>query len=200
MAEPVDKKRATYQDVLDAPEHLVAEIIGGELRLSPRPGGPATSVASKLAAMLIPPFNNRHGGPGGWIILIEPELHLGDEIVVPDLAGWRLERLSIVPAAALDRGVSLVRHQVARRRDSPRERAGAHRAVRRDRDRSDVPVGELACSDESIGRSRRLRRLLACSSYDAGAASRARTRATSARRSPSRCSTTSFTTARSTSV
>ena len=45
MADPTDKKRATYQDVLDAPEHMVAEIIDGELHLSPRPGGPATAPA-----------------------------------------------------------------------------------------------------------------------------------------------------------
>jgi Uma2 family endonuclease len=100
MAGPASKRRATYQDVLDAPEHMVAEIIGGELRLSPRPGGPATSVASKLAGELVPPFNNGRGGPGGWIILVEPELHLGEEIVVPDLAGWRIERLPVVPDGA----------------------------------------------------------------------------------------------------
>ena len=100
MAEPSDKRRATYQDILDAPEHMVAEIIGGDLRLSPRPGGPATAVASKLAGELIPPFNNGRGGPGGWIIAFEPELHLGDEIVVPDLAGWKVEHLPKVPEGA----------------------------------------------------------------------------------------------------
>lgn len=100
MGDPSDKRRATYRDVLEAPEHLVAEIIGGELRLAPRPGGPATSVASKLAGELIPPFNNGRGGPGDWIILVEPELHLGEEVVVPDLAGWRIERLPVVPEEA----------------------------------------------------------------------------------------------------
>jgi len=96
MADPA-KRRATYQDVLDAPEHLVAEIINGELRLSPRPGGPHTAAASRLTGLLIPPFDVGTGGPGGWIILIEPELHLGTEIVVPDLAGWRRARLPEVP-------------------------------------------------------------------------------------------------------
>lgn len=102
MADPGDKKRrATYQDVLDAPEHLVAEIIGGELRLSPRPGGPHTRAASSLGATLIPPFDHGSGGgPGGWIILDEPELHLGDEIVVPDVAGWRRKRMPEVPGGA----------------------------------------------------------------------------------------------------
>jgi Uma2 family endonuclease len=94
------KRRATYQDVLDAPPHVVAEIIGGQLRLSPRPGGPHTSVASALEDELGPPFKRGRGGPGGWIILGEPELHLEREIVVPDLAGWRRERLPRVPNAA----------------------------------------------------------------------------------------------------
>ena len=66
------KGRATYQDVLDAPEHMVAEIIGGELRLSPRPGGPATAVGSAIGEELGPPFKRGRGGPGGWLILDEP--------------------------------------------------------------------------------------------------------------------------------
>jgi Uma2 family endonuclease len=94
------KRRATYQDVLDAPPHVVAEIIGGQLRLSPRPGGPHMSVASALGEELGPPFRRGRGGPGGWIILDEPELHLEREIVIPDLAGWRRERLPRVPNAA----------------------------------------------------------------------------------------------------
>jgi Uma2 family endonuclease len=87
------KPRATYQDVLDAPEHMIAEVIGGELHLSPRPGSPHALAASELAYALGPPFHRGDGGPGGWIILVEPELHLGDDIVVPDLAGWRRSRM-----------------------------------------------------------------------------------------------------------
>jgi hypothetical protein len=94
------RRRATYQDVLDAPEHMIAEIIGGELRLSNRPAGPATAVASSLGVELGGPFGRGRDGPGGWLILDEPELHFGDEIVVPDLAGWRRERLPLVPDAA----------------------------------------------------------------------------------------------------
>lgn len=94
------KRRATYQDVLDAPAHLVAEIIGGELRLSPRPGGPHTAAASRLGHMLGPSFDLGTGGPGGWIVLDEPELHLEDDIVVPDLAGWRVERMAAIPGGA----------------------------------------------------------------------------------------------------
>jgi hypothetical protein len=98
--DPAKKRRATYQDVIDSPEHMIAEIIGGKLRLSNRPAGPATAVASAVGEELGPPFKRGRGGPGGWLILDEPELHLGDEIVVPDLAGWRRERLPLVPDAA----------------------------------------------------------------------------------------------------
>jgi Uma2 family endonuclease len=98
MVQPV-RRRATYQDILDAPEHKVAEILDGELFLSPRPGGPHTSVTSTLGEELGPPFKRGHGGPGGWIILDEPELHLADDVLVPDLGGWRRERLPHVPDA-----------------------------------------------------------------------------------------------------
>jgi Uma2 family endonuclease len=99
MADPA-KRSATYQDLLDAPDNMVAEIVGGELRLSPRPGGPHTAAASRLTGVLVPPFDFGQGGPGGWIILAEPELHLGEDVVVPDLAGWRRDRLPAIPDAA----------------------------------------------------------------------------------------------------
>ena len=98
--DPAKKRRATYQDVLDSPEYLVAEIVGGELRQFHRPSGPATATASVLGYEIGPPFMRGRGGPGGWVVLYEPELHLGEDIVVPDLAGWRRERLSVVPDAA----------------------------------------------------------------------------------------------------
>lgn len=94
------KKPATYQDVLDAPEHQNAEIINGELHVSPRPGGPHTVVASALGVVLGAPFQFGISGPGGWLILDVPELHIVGDIVIPDLAGWRRERLSEVPDAA----------------------------------------------------------------------------------------------------
>ena len=96
MVAPI-RRRATYADVAAAPAHLVAEIIGGELVLSPRPAGPHAAVTSALSGELGPPFGRGRGGPGGWVLLYEPELHLGEEIVVPDLAGWRRERMPLVP-------------------------------------------------------------------------------------------------------
>lgn len=95
MAEPA-RRIATYDDVLAAPAHQVAELIGGELFLSPRPSLPHATIASALSDELGPPFKRGRGGPGGWIILFEPELHLGRDVLVPDLAGWRRERLPAV--------------------------------------------------------------------------------------------------------
>lgn len=98
MVAPV-RRRATYADVLAAPSHLVAELVGGDLRRSPRPAGQHALVASVLGLELGPPFHRGRGGPGGWILLDEPELHLGADIVVPDLAGWRRTRLPAVSDA-----------------------------------------------------------------------------------------------------
>jgi Uma2 family endonuclease len=91
------RQPATYEDVLNAPPHKVAEIIEGELVLSPRPAGPHASVETVLSAELEPPFHRGRGGPGGWIILVEPELHLEKNVLVPDLAGWRRETMNAIP-------------------------------------------------------------------------------------------------------
>jgi Uma2 family endonuclease len=98
MAEPA-KREATYDDVLAAPPHKVAEIIAGELILSPRPAGPHAVAATALGEELGPPFKRGRGGPGGWIILYEPEVHLARNVLVPDLGGWRRETMSAVANA-----------------------------------------------------------------------------------------------------
>ena len=95
MADPA-KRRATYEDVLNAPEHMVAEIIDGELELQPRPAKPHAAAATALGEELGPPFKRGRGGPGGWIMLDEPELHLAGDVLVPDLAGWRRERMPMI--------------------------------------------------------------------------------------------------------
>ncbi|MFO7564067.1 MAG: Uma2 family endonuclease [Enhygromyxa sp.] len=99
MSEPA-RRRATYQDVLDAPEHLVAELIYGTLVTSPRPAPRHALVASGLGMDIGNPFQRGRGGPGGWWILDEPELHLGENVLVPDIAGWRRERLPELPNEA----------------------------------------------------------------------------------------------------
>ena len=91
---------ATYQDVLDAPEHLVAELIGGTLYTHPRPTPRHATAGARLIGRLGPPFDDGNGGPGGWRILYEPELHPDAEVLVPDLAGWRRERMPTLPDSA----------------------------------------------------------------------------------------------------
>lgn len=100
MAADPARREATYEDVLRAPDHLVAEVLDGELHTSPRPAGPHAEAASVLGMDLGGAFHRGRGGPGGWIILYEPELHLGRDVLVPDLAGWLRTRLPAVPAAA----------------------------------------------------------------------------------------------------
>jgi Uma2 family endonuclease len=92
--------RATYEDVLNAPENKVAEILDGELVLSPRPASPHATASSRLGVELGGPFDRGRGGPGGWWILDEPELHFGEDVLVPDLSGWRRERMPAVPVVA----------------------------------------------------------------------------------------------------
>ena len=93
-------RRATYQDMLDAPAHQVAEIVNGTLYTHPRPAMPHALAGIELAIELGSAFHRGRGGPGGWWILYEPELHLGEEILVPDLAGWRRERIPEYPETA----------------------------------------------------------------------------------------------------
>lgn len=98
MADPA-KKRATYDDVLRAPRHKVAEVLGGELHLSPRPRVRHAKVGTQLGSRLGGYDEDGPEGPGGWWILFEPELHLREDILVPDFAGWRTSTLAELPDA-----------------------------------------------------------------------------------------------------
>ncbi len=99
MATPA-KKVATYQDLFSLPLHVVGEIVGGELHVSPRPASRHARASSTLGGSLHGPFDRGRDGPGGWILLDEPELHLGGDILVPDLAGCRRERMPATPDVA----------------------------------------------------------------------------------------------------
>ena len=99
MADPA-QRQATYEDLLQVTPELVAEILGGHLVTHPRPGPKHAVAGSALGGVLFPPFHGGHGGPGGWRILDEPELHLGTQVLVPDIAGWRRERLPRLPETA----------------------------------------------------------------------------------------------------
>ena len=94
------RRRATYQYVLDAPAHLVAGGLDGKLHTHPPPAMAHGLATLALATDLSNPFQFGQGGHGGWWIAFEPELHLGEEIAVPDLAGWRRERMPEYPQSA----------------------------------------------------------------------------------------------------
>jgi Uma2 family endonuclease len=97
------EKLATYADVLAAPPHVVAELVAGELHTSPRPASRHALAGSALLTRLFGRFHSSGGGaedPNGWVILYEPELHLSGDVLVPDIGGWRRERMPEMPDAA----------------------------------------------------------------------------------------------------
>ena len=97
MSEPA-KKQAAYEDLFNIPENMTGEIIDGELIVTPKPSPRHANVAFTLSSELGPPYRfGRGGGPGGWIILPEQEIMLGDHLLVPDFSGWRKERFPGVP-------------------------------------------------------------------------------------------------------
>lgn len=91
---------ASYADLAAVPPHLVAEIVFGSLVTHPRPAPPHAVAGNALSTELTGPFQKGRDGPGGWIFMVEPELHLGPHVVVPDLAGWRRERMPAMPGKA----------------------------------------------------------------------------------------------------
>jgi len=93
MVDSGKRRRATYRDVLDAPPWMVAEIIAGELYLSPRPAFRHARAITGLLSLLHSPLDRGIDGPGGWFFLLEPEIHLGRNVVVPDIAAWRRDRM-----------------------------------------------------------------------------------------------------------
>jgi Uma2 family endonuclease len=99
--------RATYADLEAVPSNKVAELIRGTLYVMPRPASPHARASSRLGIKLGGPFDLGERGPGGWVILDEPELHFPDptapgekDALVPDLAGWRRERMPVMPKVA----------------------------------------------------------------------------------------------------
>ena len=96
---PFDRP-ATYEDLVKLPDNVVAEIVDGELHASPRPAPRHVVAGGVTGSVLGPPYQLGRGGPGGWWILPEPEIHLGLDVVVPDWAGWRRHRMPHMPESA----------------------------------------------------------------------------------------------------
>ena len=99
MSQPAQRP-ASYEDLLDLPAHLVGEIINGRLVSHPRPAPKHARASSILGVEVGGPYDKGSGGPGGWWILDEPEVHLEEQVLVPDLAGWRRERMPSLPQKA----------------------------------------------------------------------------------------------------
>ena len=99
MAKP-NPSPATSADIEALPPHVTGEIIFGSLVTQPRPAEEHAIAASSLGGVLHPPFQfGSGGGPGGWLIVDEHQIRLGPHVIVPDLAGWRRERLTGGPVA-----------------------------------------------------------------------------------------------------
>ena len=99
MVEPV-QKLATYDDLVHLPDNLVGEIVTGVLHAHPRPAPKHALASSSLGADISVPYQLGKGGPGGWWILDEPELHLDQDVLVPDLAGWKKSKMPELPDTA----------------------------------------------------------------------------------------------------
>ena len=95
----VIKETGLYEQLMNLPENVTGEIINGELHAFPRPAGPHASATSSLGMDIGTAYHRGRGGPGGWWILDEPEIHFirDTEVLVPDLAGWRRERMPGLP-------------------------------------------------------------------------------------------------------
>ncbi len=92
--------RATYEDIIALPENRVGEIFHGRLYTHQRPAPKHAQAYSALGGKLGNAYGWGRDGPGGWWILDEPELHLGGDIIVPAIAGWRRKRLPALPDTA----------------------------------------------------------------------------------------------------
>jgi Uma2 family endonuclease len=90
-------REATYDDLLALPREKIGQLVFGVLHAHPRPAPKHAQAATTLGEELGPPFKRGRGGPGGWLVLYEPEVHLGRHVLVPDLAGWRRERMPEMP-------------------------------------------------------------------------------------------------------
>jgi Uma2 family endonuclease len=100
---PSSKRRATYEDLMEVPDTKVAEILDGELVVTPRPTAPHAYASTMIGIDLGGLFHRDAGdpgAPGGWWLVGEPELHLADDVVVPDWAGWRRDRMPAFPTTA----------------------------------------------------------------------------------------------------
>ncbi len=91
-----------YDRLVDLPETLTGEILNGQLHARPRPAPRHLHATARLDRTIGRGYGDGDSGPGGWWILVEPEIHLvrDVEVAVPDLAGWRRDRMASLPETA----------------------------------------------------------------------------------------------------
>ena len=94
------RRPSLYEQLCALPDYLVGEVVNGILIASPRPRARHAKASGRLGGLLSGPFDFGVGGPGGWWFLPEPELHFDGDVIVPDLAGWRRERMPEIPDVA----------------------------------------------------------------------------------------------------
>ena len=103
MGETIKKIKSfdeLYKDLCDLPDNVVGEIINEELVVMPRPAPKHARASSSLGSKIFDSYDEGNGGPGGWWILDEPEMHFLDDVIVPDIAGWKKERMPKLPEEA----------------------------------------------------------------------------------------------------
>jgi Uma2 family endonuclease len=91
------QRLATFEDLLKLGEDVRAEVIAGELLASPAPLPRHSKAQGAIRRFIGGPYDDDdgHGGPGGWWIFVEVDIRLTTHnIVRPDVAGWRRERLA----------------------------------------------------------------------------------------------------------
>jgi len=106
MTETV-RKLATWDDLLATlDDGRTYEIIAGLMEALPRPRPGHGNAQALLSGEIVRPFQRGRGGPGGWWIIIEPDVELTtNDIIVPDLAGWKRDK---VPEFPHDRPIRFV--------------------------------------------------------------------------------------------
>lgn len=100
QAKKVKNYNDLYKELCNLPNHVIGEILHGQLVISPRPAPAHARASSKLGGKISEPFDSGRGGPGGWWIIDEPEIHLKETVIVPDLARWKRDHLPKLPDKA----------------------------------------------------------------------------------------------------
>ena len=99
----VEARPGTWHDLIALPPHVRGELIANTLYAQPRPRPKHALAGLGIGGGIKSPFGDGRDGPGGWWILAEPGLHLPKaKEVVPDVAGWRKERLPRLPDGPIE--------------------------------------------------------------------------------------------------